>query len=137
MKLKWSLPFFIILLIVSVAGLTISPIIFAQNNMNKNLTDNASTKSSNGSGGGMSTNSVDIAKSNSKDLSVNSTSTGNNSTSSNASGGGMSTNSVDIAKSNSKDLSVNSTSTGNNSTSSNASGGGMSTNSVEKAKESS
>jgi hypothetical protein len=90
MKLKWSLPFFIILLIVSVAGLTISPIIFAQNNTNRNLTDDASTKSSNGSGsgGGMSTNSVDIAKSNSKDLSVNSTFTGNNSTPSNGSGSG-------------------------------------------------
>ena len=98
MKLKWSLPFFIILLIVSVAGLTISPIIFAQNNTNRNLTNNASTISSNASGGGMSTNSVDIAKSNSKDLSVNSTATGNNSTSSNASGGGMSTNSVEKAK---------------------------------------
>ena len=98
MKLKWNLPFFIILLIVSVAGLTISPIIFAQNNTNRNLTDNALTKSSNGSGGGMSTNSVDIAKSNSKDLSVNSTSTGNNSTPSNGSGGGMSTNSVEKAK---------------------------------------
>ena len=104
MKLKWSLPFFIILLIVSVAGLTISPIIFAQNNTNRNLTDNASTKYSNGSGsdsgGGMSTNSVDIAKSNSKDLSVNSPFTGNNSTPSNGSGsgGGMSTNSVEKAK---------------------------------------
>jgi hypothetical protein len=100
MKLKWSLSFFIILLIISVAGLTISPIIFAQNNTNRNLTDNASTKSTNGSdsGGGMSTNSVDIAKSNSKDLSVNSTSTGNNSTPSNGSGGGMSTNSVEKAK---------------------------------------
>ena len=48
--------------------------------------------------GGMSTNSVDIAKTNSKDLSVNSTSTGNNITSSNGSGGGMSTNSVEKAK---------------------------------------
>ena len=64
MKLKWSVAFFIILLIVSVAGLTISPIIFAQNNTNRNLTDDASTKSSigSGSGGGMSTNSVEKAK---------------------------------------------------------------------------
>ena len=46
----------------------------------------------------MSTNSVDIAKSNSKDLSVNSTSTGNKITPSNGSGGGMSTNSVEKAK---------------------------------------
>ena len=46
----------------------------------------------------MSTNSVDIAKFNSKDLSVNSTSTGNNIAPSNGSGGGMSTNSVEKAK---------------------------------------
>ena len=63
MRLKWSLPFFIILLMESVAGLTMHPMIFAQNNTNKNFTNITSTTitSSNG-GGGMSTNSVEKAK---------------------------------------------------------------------------
>jgi hypothetical protein len=63
----------------------------AQNTTNGN--------NSNYTGGGLSTNSVDIAKSNVNDLTPNTN--GNNS---NYTGGGLSTNSVDIAKSNVNDL---------------------------------
>jgi uncharacterized protein YdeI (BOF family) len=61
--------------------------------MAQNMT-NSSMGKGNYSGGGMSTKSVDIAKSNTTDLISNTTGKGN------YSGGGMSTKSVDIAKSN-------------------------------------
>ncbi|MER5175668.1 MAG: hypothetical protein ABJB76_02900 [Candidatus Nitrosocosmicus sp.] len=61
--------------------------------MAQNMTNNSIGKG-NYSGGGMSTKSVDIAKSNTTNLTPNTIGKGN------YSGGGMSTKSVDIAKSN-------------------------------------
>jgi hypothetical protein len=90
----WILSLISILMVMIVAGPLIAyPTAFSQT---KNNTSAAAANS----GGGMSTKSVEIAKSGSKNLTVNSTSGGANNTSAAAanSGGGMSTKSVEIAK---------------------------------------
>jgi hypothetical protein len=61
------LPLFLLL----IATPAISSVAFAQNN-----TSNSTANGTSGGGGGLSTNSVNIAKSNSKDLTGNSTANG-------------------------------------------------------------
>jgi len=75
------LPLFLLL----IATPAISSIVFAQNNTSNSTANGTGTG---GAGGGLSANSVNIAKSNSKDLTENSTANG---TGTGGAGGGLST----------------------------------------------
>ena len=85
----WILSLISILLVMIIAG----PLIAYSSAFSQTQNNTAASANS----GGMSTNSVEIAKSGSKNLIVNSTG-GANDTAASANSGGMSTKSVEIAK---------------------------------------